>query len=90
MVYNERMSAVPNVVDGRSGLAPQRKKRRRGQKFASIVSKRTSTSSSERPGRLRKRFDPSKRRMSASDVKNVPKIVGQNIDILYYITTPEA
>ena len=84
MVQKEGMSAVPNVVDGQSGLARQRKKRRRERKVSSIVSKRASTSFSGHPKRIRKCFDPSKRRMSAPDVENVPRIVGLNIDIYIY------
>ena len=88
MVQKERMSSVPDVVDGQSGLAPQRKKRGRERKFAYIVSKRASTSFSGRPKCIEKHFSPSKRRMSAPDIENVPQIVGLNIDI--YMTTPEA
>ena len=94
MVRSERIAPVPNVIGGQSGLALKRRRRRCERKFASLVSKRASTSSSGRPGRHRKRFDPSKRQMSASDVENVPKIADLNIaTYIYtyiYMTTPEA
>ena len=85
MVQKEGISAVPNAVDGQSGLARQRKKRRRERNVSSIVSKRASTSFSRHTERIGKRFGPSKRRMSAPDVENVPRIVGLNIDIYIYI-----
>ena len=85
MVRSERIAPVPNVIDGQSGLALKRKKRRRERKVSSIVSKRASTSFSGRPERIGKCFGPSKGRMSAPDVENVPRIVGLNIDIYIYI-----
>ena len=85
MVRSERIAPVPDVIDGQSGLAFKRKRRRRERKFASLVSKRVSTSSSGRPGRLQKRFGPSKRRTCASEVENVRKIVGLNRYIYIHI-----
>ena len=85
MVRRERIAPVPNVIDGQSSLALKRKRRRRERKFASLVSKRASTSSSGRARRLQKRFGPSKRRTGAPDVENVRKIVGLNTYIYIYI-----
>ena len=76
--------AVSNVVDGQSGLMHKRMKRRRERKFALFVSKRASTSSSRRDGRLPKRVGPSKRRTCAPDVENFRQIGGLNIEIHTY------
>ena len=66
-----------------NGTASQRKKRQRVRKFASIVSKRASTSFSRRTGRHEKSFRPSEDQTIAPDVENVGQIVGLNIEYIH-------
>ena len=77
------MRPIPELAVDQNGTAFQRKNRQRVRKFASILSKRASTSFSRRTGRHEKSFRPSEGRTIAPDVENVGQIVGLNIEYIH-------